>query len=111
MQSPVKKEYITQTFGANPASYSRFGLKGHNGIDYRAFLPNGERCSEGGKSEVFAPHDGKVIECAFDAGGYGNYVKIESVTQGSVLAHFSSLPNLFKPFFPFGEITLHLFDL
>jgi murein DD-endopeptidase MepM/ murein hydrolase activator NlpD len=90
MQSPVKKEYITQVFGANPQAYAQFGLKGHNGIDYRAFLPNGDRCYEGGKSEVFAPHDGKVIEKAYDAGGYGNYVKIENDGEGSVLAHFSS---------------------
>lgn len=91
MQSPVKKIYITQIFGANPDAYAKFGYKGHNGIDYRAFLPNGERCYEGGKSEVFAPHDGKVIENAYDANGYGNYIKIENDKEGSVLAHFSSL--------------------
>ena len=94
LQSPVKKIYITQPFGVNADDYARFGLQGHNGIDFRAFLPNGDRCSEAGKSEVFSPHDGVVRECAFDAGGYGNYIKIESETQGSVLAHFSSLPLL-----------------
>lgn len=91
MQSPVKKEYITQIFGANPAAYAQFGLKGHNGIDYRAFLPDGTRCYEAGKSEVFCPHDGKIIENAYDANGYGNYVKIENEIEGSVLAHFGSL--------------------
>lgn len=90
MQSPVKKIFITQKFGANPSSYSKFGLKGHNGIDYRAFLPNGERCHEGGKSEVFAPHDGKIIENTLDAKGYGWYVKIENTKEGSVLGHFSA---------------------
>lgn len=90
MQSPVKKIYITQVFGVNAANYAKFGLKGHNGIDYRAFLPNGERCYEGGKSEVFAPHDGKIIENVYDENGYGYYVKIENDSEGSVLAHFSS---------------------
>jgi len=90
MQSPVKKIYITQIFGANPASYAQFGLKGHNGIDFRAFLPNGNRCYAGGQSEVFAPHDGVILENTFDADGFGNYVKIESEIEGSVLAHFSS---------------------
>jgi len=90
MQSPVKKIYVTQPFGVNPASYAKFGLKGHNGIDYRAFLPNGEKCYEGGKSEVFAPHEGKIIENALDPNGYGWYIKIENGIQGSVLAHFSS---------------------
>jgi hypothetical protein len=89
MQSPVKKIYITQKFGANPEVYSKFGYKGHNGIDYRAFLPNGERCYEGGKSEVFAPHDGKIVERVLDANGYGNYIKIENDKEGSVLGHFS----------------------
>ena len=90
MQSPVKKIYITQVFGVNAANYAKFGLKGHNGIDYRAFLPNGERCYEGGKSEVFAPHDGKIIENMYDENGYGNYVKIENDNEGSILAHLSS---------------------
>lgn len=90
MQSPVKKIYITQIFGANPSSYAQFGLKGHNGIDFRAFLPNGNRCYSGGQSEVFAPHDGIILENTLDSGGFGNYVKIESEKEGSVLAHFSS---------------------
>lgn len=90
---PVKKVYITQEWGKNPQLYSQYGLKGHNGIDYRAFLPNGERCYVGDKSEVFAPHDGKVIENRLDS-GYGNYVKIENSKEGSILAHFSKLSPL-----------------
>lgn len=94
MQSPVKKEYITQMFGSNPANYAKFGLKGHNGIDFRAFLPNGGRCWDDGRSEIFAPHDGKIIENVYDAAGYGNYIKIESDTEASVLAHLSARPLL-----------------
>lgn len=90
MQSPVKKIYITQVFGANPTAYAKFGLKGHNGVDMRAFLPNGDRAYSGGVSEVFAPHGGKIIENALDPQGYGWYIKIEDDKQGSVLAHFSS---------------------
>jgi murein DD-endopeptidase MepM/ murein hydrolase activator NlpD len=88
MRSPVKKEFVTQAFGVNPSRYAQWGLKGHSGIDYRAFLPNGERCYEGGKSEVFAPHNGKILEYALDANGYGNYIKIENDNEGSVLGHF-----------------------
>jgi hypothetical protein len=90
MQSPVKKIFITQGFGENAAAYVKFGYKGHNGIDYRAFLPNGDRCSVGDKSEVFAPHDGVIKENALDSNGYGNYIKIENDKEGSVLGHFSS---------------------
>lgn len=87
MIHPVKKVYITQKFGANPASYARFNYKGHNGLDYRAFLPDGSRCYEVGKSEIFAPHEGKIIERAFDQDGYGWYIKIENNLEGSILAH------------------------
>jgi len=90
LNSPVKKIYITQKFGVNAQAYSQFGLKGHNGIDYRAFLPNGNRAYSGGVSEVFAPHSGKIIENRLDANGYGWYIKIENDKYGSVLGHFSS---------------------
>lgn len=93
MQSPVKKIFITQVFGVNKANYAKFGLEGHNGIDFRAFLPDGERCYIGGKSEIFAPHDGKVIENALDSNGFGWYIKIEDGKQGSVLGHMSSQSN------------------
>lgn len=88
MIHPVKKVYVTQVFGANPLSYAKFGFKGHNGIDYRAFLDNGDRCYESGVSKIYAPHGGKVIENAYDADGYGYYLKIENDVEGSVLAHF-----------------------
>lgn len=90
LNSPVKKIYITQKFGVNPSAYAKFGLNGHDGIDFRAFLPNGNRAYSGGVSEVFAPHSGKIIENRLDANGYGNYIKIENDKYGSVLAHFSS---------------------
>ena len=81
MQSPVKKIFITQIFGANPNAYAQYGLKGHNGLDFRAFNPDGSRCYEGNKSEVFAPHGGKVLENSLDA-SYGWYVIIQEDKQG-----------------------------
>jgi len=78
MRYPLKDIYITQYFGENPDIYKRFGLKGHNGVDFRA--PDG--------TPVYAPHDGVVKERNFDTDGYGKYVKIESSKEGSVLAHF-----------------------
>lgn len=89
LQSPVKKIYVTQKFGVNRQNYSQFGYLGHNGIDFRAFLPNGERCYVGGKSEVFLPHSGQITVNAFDVGGYGYYIKIGEGYQTSILAHFS----------------------
>lgn len=78
MQKPFHQDFpLTQGFGENPANYAQFNLKGHNGLDYG--LPTG--------TDVIAPHSGKVIEVAFDAGGYGLYIKIENNKEGSVLAH------------------------
>jgi murein DD-endopeptidase MepM/ murein hydrolase activator NlpD len=78
MQKPFKQDFkLTQGFGENPASYAKFNMKGHNGLDYG--LPSG--------TDVVAPHSGKVIEVAYDEFGYGNYIKIENDKEGSVLAH------------------------
>lgn len=71
---------LTQKFGENPASYAKFGMKGHNGLDWG--MPNG--------TQLIAPHNGKIIEAASDPTGYGNYLKIENDKEGSVLGHFQS---------------------
>lgn len=68
---------LTQGFGENPEAYKKFGLLGHNGLDYG--LQTG--------IQVVAPHSGRVIEAAVDPSGYGNYLKIENEKEGSLLAH------------------------
>ena len=81
MIRPFKGTFrLTQGFGENPASYAKFGMKGHNGLDYGT--PT--------NTQIIAPHSGKVIEASFDANGYGNYLKIENAVEGSVLAHLAS---------------------
>lgn len=58
---------ITQSFGARPLIYGpRYGLKGHNGIDFG--------CPT--MTPLLSAADGWVKEAGFDSGGYGNYVKI-----------------------------------
>lgn len=81
MIRPFRGDFaLTQPFGANPGDYAKFGLNGHNGLDYG--LPS--------NTQVIAPHDGKVIEAASDPTGYGNYLKIENAREGSVMAHLAS---------------------
>jgi len=81
LKKPLDSDYpVTQDWN-DPryrSSYTKFGLLGHNGIDYG--VPTGKK--------VIAPHDGKIIESLFDANGYGWYVKIENEEEGSILAHF-----------------------
>ena len=91
MNYPVRKVYLTQGWGENPDIYSRFGLKGHNGIDLRVFDNNGNRAISG---DLIAPHDGKIIEASLDSDGYGWYYKIENDVEGSILGHNKQL--LFK---------------
>ena len=84
MRHPVDKVFITQKWGVNYEVYVRFGLKGHNGVDYRLFNSSGNRANT---AEVLAPHSGQVIETGWDKDGYGNYIKIENGEEGSILAH------------------------
>jgi GH25 family lysozyme M1 (1,4-beta-N-acetylmuramidase) len=70
---PIDKIYITQEFSLNPQVYGQFGLKGHNGIDFRTKFWD----SPLGRREIFATMDGKVVEVANQgAAGYGRYVRI-----------------------------------
>ena len=94
---PLKSIFITQLWGENPDMYSRFGLKGHNGIDFRA--SNG--------TPVYAPHDGIIKERRFDANGYGNYIKIESEKEGSVLAHFQDFAVNINKIVKEGDLVGH----
>lgn len=57
---------ITQNFGENPSVYQRFGLPGHNGIDFG--------CPKG--SEICACADGIVV-LSEKHKAYGNIIKIK----------------------------------
>jgi hypothetical protein len=70
---------VTQNFGENPQDYARFGLKGHNGIDFAC--PTGTR--------ILAAADGIAREVLFDAGGFGFYAKLIHVWGETICAHFS----------------------
>ena len=79
MRQPLKKIYITQNFGEHPEFYEKFGMKGHNGIDYRA--PIG--------TEVYAAIDGKVKNLS-SPGGYGEHVKQRNRKFEVCYAHLKS---------------------
>lgn len=70
---------LSQEFGKNPAWYAKFGLKGHNGIDYA--LPKG--------TKLFSCIFGTVTEINNDTRGYGLYIKIENAQCGVLYAHLS----------------------
>ncbi len=73
---PTNIGVITQWFGENPASYARFGLAGHNGLDYGAPLG----------SPILSAHAG-TCQVGWDEYGYGCYVKISDGLFTTIYAH------------------------
>lgn len=70
---------VTQIFGVNHQNYARFGLKGHNGIDYAT--PIG--------TNIVSVDDGRVAEVVDDPTGYGLYIKVIHGWGESLYAHLS----------------------
>jgi predicted flap endonuclease-1-like 5' DNA nuclease len=73
MRWPTQYDGITQRFGENPQFYEKFGLPGHEGLDFAAPLG----------SEIYAVADGLVSDIRLDGSSnpllkpYGNQVRIE----------------------------------
>jgi|TARA_Y100000296_G_C5154048_1_gene247999 murein DD-endopeptidase MepM/ murein hydrolase activator NlpD len=74
MRWPIDKVHITQEFGENPSIYKRFGLAGHNGIDFRTRFIDTPRA----RRYVTAALAGKVINVG-DQGrkGYGKFIRLQ----------------------------------
>lgn len=72
---------VSQWFGSNAPAYKRFGLAGHNGIDYA--VPLG--------TPILAAHDGVLVIGAPDPTGYGTFVKVRGEQIETLYAHLSAL--------------------
>lgn len=81
---------ITQKFGLHPEVYERFGLKGHNGIDFTGRFKTQ-------MATIYSPIEGIVTVVQDDGkAGYGKHVKIRTVAPDNkgrikeiVLGHLS----------------------
>ena len=71
---------VSQWFGEHPAQYARFGLAGHNGVDYAARLG----------TPVLAAHAG-VVQVGSDPGGYGEYVRVIGARVVTLYGHLSQV--------------------
>jgi murein DD-endopeptidase MepM/ murein hydrolase activator NlpD len=75
---------LSQNFGSRPGVYSKFGLAGHDGLDYMA--PEG--------TPVFPVNDG-IVRTVGAGSDYGNQIWVEHADGSQTLyAHLSDLPNL-----------------
>lgn len=73
---PAKRR-VTQRFGENPQVYAKFGLKGHNGLDFGVVTG----------TPIRAVADGIAINEDFDPDGYGLYAKVLHSWGQSLYAH------------------------
>jgi murein DD-endopeptidase MepM/ murein hydrolase activator NlpD len=91
LKSPLKNVWITQPFGVDWTDgklplgngkfggYSAFGMRGHNGIDFRAL--NG--------TEIMAAHDGTILIDEV-RGGYGNSIMLRGEEYDTIYGHLLS---------------------
>ena len=89
---------VSQVFGARPEVYGpRYGLKGHNGVDFA--------CPT--MTPVLAAAGGWVSESGFDTGGYGNYIKVVHDGYFTIYAHLNDRLVNFKDKVVVGQILGH----
>jgi murein DD-endopeptidase MepM/ murein hydrolase activator NlpD len=71
---------FAQGFGEHPENYARFGLEGHEGLDW--MLDEG--------SSLYSAGEGKVKTVGWDSSGYGIYVVVQHADGSETLyAHLS----------------------
>lgn len=81
---PLDELICTQKFGERSEYYSKYKMKGHNGVDFRTRFPDTPQ----GRREVYAVMDGEVSNAELDI-GYGNYVRLVHLDGSqTVYAHF-----------------------
>ena len=87
---PLDKMVCTQKFGGWPDFYKKWGMNGHNGVDFRTKFDD----SPDGKIPVYAVLDGTVLKAVNvdGASGYGKYIKLtHEGGSETVYAHLDSL--------------------
>lgn len=78
ISNPLLRWRISQRFGENPADYARFGMAGHNGIDFAV----------GAGTLVVACDSGIVLQSS-EMPDYGLVVKLQHDWGESIYAHLS----------------------
>jgi hypothetical protein len=73
---PFKGSYThSQSFGARPDVYAKYGLNGHDGDDW--MMPE--------NTPLYAPLTGKVINYGYDTDGWGKYIQVWDPVQSLIV--------------------------
>lgn len=85
--APLRQIFVTQTFGGNRLMYAIYGLKGHNGIDFRTRFMLPDYQTPNGHMHVFPMAAGRVVEVGdqdihrpgkpVEGIGYGKFIRID----------------------------------
>lgn len=93
----LDKIRVTQKFGDRPFAYAKYGLKGHNGIDYGTRFID----SPGGRRYVSAMADGVIEVVRWDRKGYGVHIRVRHPNGAlSIYGHLT------KPYVSKGDEVL-----
>jgi murein DD-endopeptidase MepM/ murein hydrolase activator NlpD len=76
---PISPVHITQHFGENPDIYAKFGMKAHNGIDFRSRMWD----TPLGRRYVYAVAEGIIEQVRWDRTGYGVHIR-QRLPDGSM---------------------------
>jgi hypothetical protein len=80
---PTEFRIVTQWFGERPEFYSKYGLPGHEGVDFVAPM--------GSKIFAVAPGTVKRVQATDDGNAYGIHVRIQHVDgYETIYGHFKS---------------------
>jgi murein DD-endopeptidase MepM/ murein hydrolase activator NlpD len=71
---------VSQWFGERPEMYRKFGLAGHNGLDYSVKVG----------TAVLAAHEG-IVTRGEDPEGYGRFVRVINGYRVTIYGHLSSI--------------------
>ena len=77
-------ERISQLFGSTAIDYSRFGLRGHNGLDFAGTL----------NEPIDSIAAGKVLRVGQEDGGFGHFAVIDIGEFEALYAHLAERPKL-----------------
>ena len=84
---PLSKVFITQKFGENKKLYEKYGMIGHNGLDFRTKFWD----TPLGRRYIYAIQYGVITDIKWDKTGYGYHIRQRGKDGHYLYAHLSKI--------------------